>query len=789
MVIINKDDAQLPVKLFDRIELRDPPVDAKIINGGWRNAQLAMEKGPASWLYLPISMVASATETKTYPTTVGEVLEGIRAGKWEKIVKRVRDRHDKAFRDAEEEGKPDPGVAAKKAAHSLKLKMPAVTWSGAFLERVDSAIETHSGFLCIDADNCTEPAGTRAKLAADPYVQAAFISPTGTGCKALVRIPADANSHAKGFAAARKHFSEAHGIAIDEACKNVSRLCYVAYDPEAFIRREDAKLLELLPEEQPAAQQPTEAARGELEGLMFLPRDEFTTYSKSAARIFKRICEHKPPEMFLRSGNIVTIKKTASESGVTQLSIEDTSANDFCSEVEKYGTLYTWGRDQNHKPVVRPDGLMPERIAKIIMATREREELPPLVMIHRCPLLIEREGKPVVLNHGYHPDRGGRYVASNAKVNIMPFKEAAELLLGLIEDFPFASLADKCRAIVAIITPALRFGGLLRCHFPALLVEADRPQAGKGTLVEAIQRSYGELPELASKRKGGVGSFDEEISKQFLRGRPFIQIDNIRDALDSEFLEAAITCPFGGTVSARIPYRPGISIDPNRHIFHLTSNRFESTQDLAARACVIRLLKRDNVPWKKFDDGLELLPHLEANPETSLSIIYSIAAQWVARGKPRNENELRGEGRFREYWQVGDWIVRQIFDLPSPLDGHEKIQRRVANAAQTWARALGNLLKAQKLLGEELSASQLVELVNEADESDGVAIAGVAPDAEDIAKARRVGSIMGQLFTGTTEIEVDVYRIKRVEHEEYRPERRDTYMRKSYVFQLIGGQE
>jgi hypothetical protein len=48
-----------------------------------RNAQLAIEKGPASWHDLPISMVSSATETKTYSGTVGEVLAGIREGKWE----------------------------------------------------------------------------------------------------------------------------------------------------------------------------------------------------------------------------------------------------------------------------------------------------------------------------------------------------------------------------------------------------------------------------------------------------------------------------------------------------------------------------------------------------------------------------------------------------------------------------------------------------------------------------------------------------------------------------------
>ena len=77
-------------------------------------------------------MVSSATETKTYPTTVGEVLDGIRSGKWEKIVKRVSAGYAKAFETAKEEGHPDPSIAAKKAANKLKRELPAVTFSGAF---------------------------------------------------------------------------------------------------------------------------------------------------------------------------------------------------------------------------------------------------------------------------------------------------------------------------------------------------------------------------------------------------------------------------------------------------------------------------------------------------------------------------------------------------------------------------------------------------------------------------------------------------------------------------------
>jgi hypothetical protein len=252
--------------------------------------------------------------------------------------------------------------------------------------------------------------------------------------------------------------------------------------------------------------------------------------------------------------------------------------------------------------------------------------------------------------------------------------------------------------------------------------------------------------------------------------------------MDSEFFEHALTCPFGATVSARVPYKPGVGVDPNRHIFHLTSNRFESTQDLAARSCVIRLQKRDGYQWKKFGDGLELLAHLEADFATLISIVYSIAAQWVVRGKPRNEDELRGEGRFREWWQVADWIAQKVFALPPVLDGHEKIQQRVASAGQSWVRSMGNLLKADGLLGTEVSASRLVELANEADEALGVAIPGIPDAAEDGEKAKRVGIIMAQLFKTGSTVEVDLFRITRIEREEERPEHRDVRVRKSYIF-------
>jgi hypothetical protein len=74
-------------------------------------------------------------------------------------------------------------------------------------------------------------AEVRGLLAASPHLIAAFLSPTGTGLKALFAIAADASRHKESFEAVRQHVLALTGVEIDEACKDVTRLCFVSYDP------------------------------------------------------------------------------------------------------------------------------------------------------------------------------------------------------------------------------------------------------------------------------------------------------------------------------------------------------------------------------------------------------------------------------------------------------------------------------------------------------------------------------------------------------------------------------
>ena len=181
----------------------------------------------------------------------------------------------------------------------------------------------------------------------------------------------------------------------------------------------------------------------------------------------------------------------------------------------------------------------------------------------------------------------------------LALSEAVEILLGSIAEYDFTTTADKSRAIAAILTPALKFGGLLEAHIPMLVVEANESQAGKGFFLEQVQSIYREPASMVTQRQGGVGSFDESLGQALIDGRPFIQLDNIRGRIGSPYFEALLTRPLGRTVPARVPYKGEVQVRPDRFVFQLTSNGFESTRDLANRSCIIRIRKRRGFRFRR----------------------------------------------------------------------------------------------------------------------------------------------------------------------------------------------
>lgn len=152
--------------------------------------------------------------------TVNVVLDRIKSGKSKDLIVQIRKEKDKTTRNI------------------IKQQLPAICFSGTFNKRQDSALLEHSGFICLDFDGYATAKDMKEEkdaLSKDKYVYSVFVSPSGDGLKALVKIPKDPDNHKNYFNSLEKHFNSKY---FDKTSKNLSRVCYESYDPNIFINEE-----------------------------------------------------------------------------------------------------------------------------------------------------------------------------------------------------------------------------------------------------------------------------------------------------------------------------------------------------------------------------------------------------------------------------------------------------------------------------------------------------------------------------------------------------------------------
>ena len=124
--------------------------------------------------------------------------------------------------------------ADKKQQSELKKSLPVVCFSGEFSSRTDDALFEHSGYIILDFDQ-VDPEQAKQSLGTDEYVGAVWVSPSGKGVKALVRIT-NPERHRDHFRALVKYFQRQYALELDESGINESRACYESYDPDIIIK-------------------------------------------------------------------------------------------------------------------------------------------------------------------------------------------------------------------------------------------------------------------------------------------------------------------------------------------------------------------------------------------------------------------------------------------------------------------------------------------------------------------------------------------------------------------------
>ena len=182
--------------------------------------------------------------------------------------------------------------AIRNGAKDFKKKLPVVLFSGEFESRNDEALTRHSQFVVLDFDHIDVQA-SKSVMATDPYVYSCWVSPSGDGLKALVKVT-NPERHRDHFRALRTYFLKQYDLEVDESGINESRACFESYDPDIVIN-EDANSFGAFATEKSESQ------------VAVSQSDSYTDYLKLnlAARMIRQCADGEKHATLLRASRLV----------------------------------------------------------------------------------------------------------------------------------------------------------------------------------------------------------------------------------------------------------------------------------------------------------------------------------------------------------------------------------------------------------------------------------------------------------------------------------------------------
>lgn len=170
------------------------------------------------------------------------LIKGGLNGKYEQTVTQMRAIDGKDYETRKNLRKP------------LKNNLPAIVFNAVCKDRVTTDnVQCCTGYIIMDIDALSDDKSTsnmmapelRDNLFNNPRlgVVLSFISPSGEGVKALVRVPDVTVANYVEWQACVAYFisHEFQGISCDDDAKNITRLCYLSVDPDAKITTDTNK--------------------------------------------------------------------------------------------------------------------------------------------------------------------------------------------------------------------------------------------------------------------------------------------------------------------------------------------------------------------------------------------------------------------------------------------------------------------------------------------------------------------------------------------------------------------
>ena len=154
--------------------------------------------------------------------TLQDLVSNIKTGTYQEDVNTIR--------MAIGMGKPERADELKK---NLLAFTPSATYSGGrkkeFIQAYNQII--HLDFDYIDEEDLIQITKQTSSI---PYTLACFRSPSGNGLKVFIQVDSLVQHHDLAYKQVQEYYEKQLGINADPKCKDVTRLCFVSFDENAY---------------------------------------------------------------------------------------------------------------------------------------------------------------------------------------------------------------------------------------------------------------------------------------------------------------------------------------------------------------------------------------------------------------------------------------------------------------------------------------------------------------------------------------------------------------------------
>lgn len=269
------------------------------------------------------------------------------------------------------------------------------------------------------------------------------------------------------------------------------------------------------------------------------------------------------------------------------------------------------------------------------------ENLRQLTSVTHTPVM--RPDGTVLDTPGYDERTKMLYLPDGADIPRVPsaptkeeVKEAAELIMQIVDQFPFVEEHHRANWFGMMFTPVLR--PMYPAPYPLFMIDAPAPGSGKSYLANIAREVHGGVI------RAGLPADEAEMKKSILgiltaTTSPIITFDNVRGKIKSVTLESLLTSkkytdrPLGVTDNTTVP---------NDRVWTITGNNAEIDGDLARRTYWITIDPKMPRPQDRTNFKLNLKTWVPENRGRIIAALLTVARGWVVAGKPQGKRK-RGD--------------------------------------------------------------------------------------------------------------------------------------------------